>query len=116
MNQAVVERALQALAEIGAASSTRAVSAPAAGTEPTDGSAQAALAWPAASLDAERRFVQPHARLFPFLGRKVRTPRGPGTLLVVFAERAEVLLDFHRDACDFFSPGEIEPVSWEVEP
>ena len=28
------------------------------------------------SLDAQRRFGQPHARLFPFLGRKVLTPAG----------------------------------------
>ena len=70
--------------------------------------------WPDTSLDAVLRFGQPHARLFPFLGRKVRTPRGIGTLLVVFAERTEVLLDSRRDACDFFRPREIEPVSWEV--
>lgn len=67
-----------------------------------------------ASQDAERRFGQPHAKLFPFIGRKVRTPRGAGTLLLVFAERAEVLLDSRRDACEFFLPGEIEPVSWEL--
>ena len=36
--------------------------------------------WPPESVAAERRFGQPHARLFPFLGRKVRTPGGPGTL------------------------------------
>jgi hypothetical protein len=33
--------------------------------------------WPPASRDAERRFGQPHAMLFPFIGRKVRTPAGP---------------------------------------
>ena len=30
--------------------------------------------WPVESLDAVRRFGQPHAKLFPFIGRKVRTP------------------------------------------
>lgn len=70
-------------------------------------------AWPLPSLDAERRFCQPHGRLFPFLGRKVRTPVGPGTLLQVFAERVTVLLDSELGRCSFFRPAEIEPVSWE---
>jgi len=69
--------------------------------------------WPRASLDAERRCGQPHAKLFPFLGRKVRTPAGPGTLLQVFADRVTVLLDSELSKCSFFSPTEIEPVSWE---
>lgn len=63
------------------------------------------------SLGAERRFGQPHARLFPSLGRKVRTPNGPGTLLQVFADRVMVLLDSELSKCSFFRPGEIEPVS-----
>ena len=70
--------------------------------------------WPRASADAERRFGQPHARLFPFLGRKVRTPGGPGTLLQVFADRVTVLLDSELSKCNFFGPAEIEPVSMEV--
>ena len=70
--------------------------------------------WPPASLDAERRFGQPHAKLFPFLGRKVRTPAGAGTLLQVFAERVTVLLDSELSRCSFFRPIEIEPVSWEI--
>jgi hypothetical protein len=44
---------------------------------------------PAGSLDAARCFGQ-HGKLFPFLGRKVRTPNGPGTLLQVFTERVTV--------------------------
>ena len=67
--------------------------------------------WPSASADAERRFGQPHARLFPFLGRKVWTPVGPGTLLQVFADRVTVLLDSELSKCSFFRPTEIEPVS-----
>lgn len=70
--------------------------------------------WLAESLDAERRFAQPHAKLFPFIGRKVTTPAGTGTLLQVFAERVTVLLDSELDRCSFFPSAEIEPVSWEL--
>ena len=59
------------------------------------------------------RFTRPHTKLFPFLGRKVRTPGGPGTLLQVFAERVTVLLDSELSRCSFFWPTEIEPVSSE---
>lgn len=69
--------------------------------------------WPPKSLDAARRFGQPHARLFPFIGRKVRTPAGPGTLLQVFLERVTVLLDSELTKCTCFPPGQIEPVSRE---
>jgi hypothetical protein len=70
--------------------------------------------WPLESLDYERRFAQPHAKLFPFIGRKVRTLAGPGTLLQVFADRATVLLGSELKKCSCFAPGEIEPVSWEL--
>jgi hypothetical protein len=70
----------------------------------------AAPEWPPASLDSERRFGQPHAKLFPFLGRKVRTPSGPGTLIQVFAERATVLLDSQLHKCAWFTPEEIRPI------
>ncbi len=70
--------------------------------------------WRAESLDSELRFGQPHARLFPFIGRKVRTSSGSGTLLQVFADRATVLLDSGRDqACVRFLPSEIIPVAPE---
>ena len=69
---------------------------------------------PTAPLEAERRFAQPHAKLFPFLGRKVRTPAGIGTLIQVFVDRCTVLLDSQASECARFAPGEIEPVSWEV--
>lgn len=42
------------------------------------------------TLDVEERFSQAQAKLFPFLGRKVWTPKGPGTLLQVFAGRVTV--------------------------
>jgi hypothetical protein len=69
--------------------------------------------WSASPLDAERRFGQPHAKLFPFIGRKVGTSAGPGTLLQVFAEHVTVLLDSELSKCAVFAPSEIEPVSWE---
>jgi len=70
--------------------------------------------WPPESEAAVRRFHgQPHAKLFSFLGRKVRTPVGPGTLLQVLAERVTVLLDSELSQCSFFRPAEIEPVTWE---
>jgi hypothetical protein len=65
--------------------------------------------WPPESHDEVRRFGQPHARLFPFLGRKVRTPSGPGTLLQVFADRVTVLLDSELSRCAVFTPLEIAP-------
>lgn len=68
------------------------------------------------SVRPEQKFGQSHARLFPFLGRKVRTPNGPGTLLQVFADRVTVLLDSELSKCSFFRPGEIEPVSRVCEP
>jgi hypothetical protein len=70
--------------------------------------------YPPESLDAESRFNQAHATLFPFLGRKVWTPKGPGTLLQVFAERVTVVLDADLYKCSFFSPAEIRPVSPEL--
>jgi hypothetical protein len=70
--------------------------------------------WPSESFEAERGFAQPHAKLFPFLGRKVRTPGGSGTLIQVFADRATVVLDSELSRCSFFVPAQIEPVNWEV--
>jgi hypothetical protein len=69
-------------------------------------------AWPMESEIAVRRFDKPHARLFPFIGRKVRTPSGPATLMQVFADRVTVLLDSERDgACKHFLPAEIAPIT-----
>lgn len=70
--------------------------------------------WPPASLDEERRFGQPHAKLFLYLGRKVRTPGGVGTLIQVLADRVTVVLDTELSHCSFFEPAQIEPVIWEV--
>jgi hypothetical protein len=76
------------------------------------GSSLEGSSWPAASLVFERRFGQPHTKLFSFLGRKVRTPGGPGTLLQVFADRVTVVLDSELSGCSFYTPGDIEPISW----
>jgi hypothetical protein len=67
--------------------------------------------WPPESHDALRRFRQPHARLFSFIGRKVRTPPGPGTLIQVFADRVTVLLEADLNRCTWFAPGEISPAA-----
>lgn len=56
------------------------------------------------------RFGQPHAALFPLLGRKVRTPSGPGTLIQVFADRAAVLLDSDVQKCAVFHPEEVRAI------
>jgi hypothetical protein len=69
--------------------------------------------WPTEGLDPEQRFHQAHSKLFLFIGRKVRTPGGPGTLLQVFAERVTVLLDSERDKCSFFVPAQVKPVITE---
>jgi hypothetical protein len=65
--------------------------------------------WPEESLDSVRRFRQPHARLFPFLGRAVATPQGPGKLLGVFADMAAVALDTEPARAVFFLPSDIRP-------
>jgi len=49
--------------------------------------------WPEESLDAERRFGQLHARLSPFIGKRVWTVRGAGVLLQVFADTCEIRPD-----------------------
>lgn len=70
--------------------------------------------WPPESRDRVQRFGQPHAKLFVFLGRKVRTPNGPGTLIQVFADRVTVLLDSELSRCAVFTPQEIAPYDWSV--
>ena len=47
--------------------------------------------WPPESLDCERRFGVPHARLFPLIGGTVETALGPGKLLQVLNGTAAVL-------------------------
>ncbi len=49
--------------------------------------------WSPESLEAQRKFGEPSARLYPLIGLRVRTPRGTGKLLQVFVDRAAVLID-----------------------
>jgi hypothetical protein len=49
--------------------------------------------WPAESLENERRFGFYHARLFPFVERRVWTPLGTGKLFTAYAEHCEIILD-----------------------
>jgi hypothetical protein len=66
-------------------------------------------------LEAEQKFGAPYARLFLFIGRKVRTPEGAGVLHQVFRDRSAVALDSEaRNYLHFYPPTEIEPVSWLV--
>lgn len=62
--------------------------------------------WPEASRDAVREYRVPHARLYPFLGRRVLSPRGRGRLLQVFADRAVVNL---AGRVSVFLPSEVRP-------
>ncbi|HEV2491966.1 MAG TPA: hypothetical protein VG204_02720 [Terriglobia bacterium] len=64
--------------------------------------------WPPASLEAERKFGHAAARLYPFLGKQVRTPRGSGQLVQVFTDRVAMLLD-GADQLSFFAPDDICP-------
>jgi hypothetical protein len=77
-------------------------------TSPEGGSS-----WPRESLAVQQRFGQPHARLFPLLGRKVRTPAGSGTLLQVFKDHVTVVLDSELSRCSCFLPCQIEPANGE---
>lgn len=65
--------------------------------------------WPAECREAERRFGQRHARLFPLLERTVETPQGPGRLVQVFADRAAVELSVQPGRVHHFLPDEIRP-------
>jgi hypothetical protein len=71
-----------------------------------------ALNWQSDSLQAERRFGMA-ARLYPFIGRKVRTPQGVGKLVQVFRDRATVVVEDHGDEnrqALSFAPTDIFPI------
>ena len=63
--------------------------------------------WSPESIDAERRFRQPQAKLFPYIGRKVNTPGGPGTLIQVFAERVPCFSILGYPGARSLSPGKL---------
>jgi hypothetical protein len=69
--------------------------------------------WQLECRQAEKPSAQPHAKLLPLLGRKVRTPAGPGTLLQVFLDRATVLLDSELSKCSCFSPRSSHSRMWK---
>jgi hypothetical protein len=54
-----------------------------------------------------RQFEQPHAYLFPLIGKRVATPRGPGRLITVFEQRCEVVLDVGTERITCFRPEEV---------
>ena len=58
-----------------------------------------------------RQFGQPYAYLFPLIGKRVVTPRGPGCLKTVFAQRCEVVLDAEPERIACFRPEEVALVA-----
>ena len=106
MDEMILERALKALEAL---NTKDVVPAPIVASK-----SKRQQGWPEESLDALRRFAQPHAKLFPFIGRKVRTPQGTGTLIQVFASKVAVVLESELERCSFFQSDDVEPVSWEI--
>jgi hypothetical protein len=54
-----------------------------------------------------KRFGPAHAVLFPLIGKRVWTPRGPGRLETVYAKRCEVVLDSDPEKMALFAPTQI---------
>jgi hypothetical protein len=65
--------------------------------------------WPEASRKAVRRHGEPWARLYPFLGKSILTPRGAARLVGVLPERATVVLDGEPERPSVFLPSELRP-------
>jgi hypothetical protein len=57
----------------------------------------------------ERRFGHKAARLYPYLGGMVQTPKGEGRLIQVFTVRVGVVLEASPERVTAFEPGEIRP-------
>lgn len=72
--------------------------------------------WPQASHDAVRQSRAPEARLYPFVGKAVATPDGPGRLLAVFSDRAGVALDTEPERVAFLLPSEVLPPDLNPQP
>jgi hypothetical protein len=64
------------------------------------------LSWPEECLAAERECGHPCGRLFPLVGRLVRTPAGCGRLVAALPERAVVVVGGRYEA---FILGEVRP-------
>lgn len=58
---------------------------------------EASEGWPPESFEAEARFGHRTARLYPFLGRQVLTPYGPGVLHQVIEARCQVAIEGRED-------------------
>ena len=72
----------------------------------SDSQNESEQSWPKECIEAERRFGQRHARLFPLLEREVSTPSGIGTLIQVFATRAVIKL---ASAIVYVHPDQVSP-------
>ena len=57
----------------------------------------------------ERRFGHKAARLYPYLGRMVQTPKGGGRLCQVFTVRVGVVREASPEQVTNFEPNEIRP-------
>ncbi len=68
-----------------------------------------ARVWSPECLESARRFGSPSARLYPLLGLRVLTPRGPGRLLQVLGRRAAVVLEADARRAATFDSLEILP-------
>lgn len=64
------------------------------------------MEWPEVCLEYVRELGHRTARLYPFVGKAVTTPQGPGRLLQVFPDRAVVHL---VGRVSLFLPSEIRP-------
>lgn len=65
--------------------------------------------WPEESLESERCFGHATARLYPFIGRQVRTPLGSGVLWQAFTERSGIILDAEPGKVTFMPTTQILP-------
>lgn len=64
--------------------------------------------------NSQQRFGHKAARLYPLVGRRVRTEAGPGKLWQVLAGRAGVVLDNDPKKVTFVSVEDIKPLKQNV--
>lgn len=62
--------------------------------------------WPPRSLECERMFGGPHARLYPLIGKDVWTPMGRAKLLQVFQDRVVVGMPGEKKV-SYYKPSQI---------
>jgi hypothetical protein len=63
---------------------------------------------------SQQRFGHKTARLYPLVGRKVRTTEGPGKLWQVLAGRVGVVLDKDPKKVTFVSVDDVKPLKQNV--